>query len=192
MIDTLNTWDHALFLAINGHHAPWADTLLGTVSIMAVWFPLYVVLLWMLYKRHGRNGLLCSLPVIALMIYCSDTGSVLLFKNTVQRLRPCHEPGLEGMVHLINAYCGGSYGFVSSHASNHFAIAAFMMRIVPQRPKGLWPMVLLGWATLIAYSRVYAGVHFPGDVLVGALYGFTIGSIFFAIFQRVVLPRLVR
>ncbi|MCB9169843.1 MAG: phosphatase PAP2 family protein [Flavobacteriales bacterium] len=192
MIEAFNTWDHALFLTINGHHATWADALMGSVSNMLVWFPLYVFFLWMLHHRFGWRGLLWSLPVIALMIYCSDTGSVVLFKNTVQRLRPCHDPTLVGTVHLIDNYCGGTFGFVSSHASNHFAIAAFMLHVVPRRPKGLWSALLLGWAALIAYSRVYAGVHFPGDVLVGGLYGFTIGSIFFAIFHRVVLPRLVR
>ncbi len=88
------------------------------------------------------------------------------------------------MVHLVKEGCGGRFGFVSSHASNHFAIALFMIGVLGGRPRWALP-ALLAWASLVAYSRVYLGVHYPGDVLVGALYGAGIGAIFAVLFRRV-------
>jgi len=153
---------------------------------MVLWFPVYAFFLWVILKRHGDRALLWSLPIIALMILFSDKGSVLLFKETVERLRPCHEPSLTGLVHLVYKDCGGQFGFVSSHASNHFAIAAFIIGMLNRRPR--WAVAsLLAWAALIAYSRVYLGVHYPGDVLVGGLYGAMIGSLAVLTFRRFAL-----
>lgn len=183
-LERLGALDRGAFLAINGQHAPWADALMAAVSGMLVWVPLYVFLLFLLQRRWGWKGLLWSVPVIALMVLCSDTGSVLLFKNTVQRLRPCHEPALQGLVHLVDGHCGGWFGFVSSHASNHFAIALFMIGILRGSPR--WAaFALLAWAVLICYSRVYLGVHYPGDVLAGGLYGAFVGAAFSFLFRRI-------
>ena len=186
--ERLDALDREVFLAINGAHAPWSDALMETVSNMLVWFPLYLVLLFVLRRRFGWKGLAWSALLIAAMVLCSDKGSVLLFKETVMRLRPCHEPALEGLVHLGYTGCGGNYGFVSSHASNHFAIALFMIGALQGRPR--WAaLALLAWALLICYSRVYLGVHYPGDVLVGALYGSLIGAIF-AKLHRLLMARM--
>ncbi len=183
-METLEALDRAAFLAINGWHAPWADGPMLLVSEMLTWFPLYLVFLFLIQRRFDRRGLWWAIPVLGLMILCSDKGSVILFKETVQRLRPCHEPTLQGMVHLVKEGCGGRFGFVSSHASNHFAIALFMIGVLGGRPRWALP-ALLAWASLVAYSRVYLGVHYPGDVLVGALYGAGIGAIFAVLFRRV-------
>jgi undecaprenyl-diphosphatase len=181
--ERLDAIDREAFLAINGPHSHALDVVMEAASEMVLWFPLYGFFLWLIIKRHGDKPLLWSLPLIALMILCSDKGSVMLFKETVQRLRPCHEPSLSGLVHLVYKDCGGRFGFVSSHASNHFAIALFMIGVLGAKPR--WALgALLGWAMLIAYSRVYLGVHYPGDVLVGGLYGATIGSFAALIFRR--------
>lgn len=179
----LDELDRAAFLAINGAHARFFDVLMEAASSMVLWFPVYAFFLWLILKRHGDRALLWSVPLIALMILFSDKGSVVLFKETVERLRPCHEPSLQGLVHLVYKDCGGRFGFVSSHASNHFAIAVFMIGALRATPR--WAVVtLVAWAVLIAYSRVYLGVHYPGDVLVGGLYGATIGSLAALIFRR--------
>jgi undecaprenyl-diphosphatase len=183
LLDQLVSLDRSAFLAINGLHAPWADGLMHAVSAMGVWVPLYLFLLYLLQRRYGWKGLAWSVPVIALMIFFSDTGSVVLFKNTVQRLRPCHEPELQGLVHLVHDRCGGRYGFVSSHAGNHFAIAAFMAGLLNGVPRWATPALLL-WAALVAYSRIYLGVHYPGDVIAGALFGLTVGSSMVLIFRH--------
>ncbi len=181
--ERLDAIDREAFLAINGTHAHFMDALMEAASSMMLWFPLYAFFLWLILKRHGDKALLWSLPLIALMILCSDKGSVLLFKETVQRLRPCHEPSLQGLVHLVYKECGGQFGFVSSHASNHFGIAVFMIGVLRATPR--WGVLaLMAWAALIAYSRVYLGVHYPGDVLVGGLYGAMIGSLAALIFRR--------
>jgi undecaprenyl-diphosphatase len=181
--ERLDAIDREAFLAINGAHSHFFDVLMEAASSMVLWFPAYAFFLWVILKRHGDKALLWSLPIIALMILFSDKGSVLLFKETVERLRPCHEPALSGLVHLVYKDCGGQFGFVSSHASNHFAIAVFMISVLDRRPR--WAVAaLLAWAVLIAYSRVYLGVHYPGDVLVGGLYGATIGSLAALTFHR--------
>ncbi|MDX9750918.1 MAG: phosphatase PAP2 family protein [Flavobacteriales bacterium] len=187
LLERLDQLDRAAFLAINGLHAPWADAVMAAVSEMLFWLPLYLLFLHVLRRRFGWKGLLWSVPVIALMVWCSDSGSVMLFKDTVQRLRPCHQPALAGLVHTVNDHCGGRFGFVSSHASNHFAIAIFMAALPGARPRWATP-ALLAWAALIAYSRVYLGVHYPGDVIVGAVYGTMVG-LTFAHLLRTVLAR---
>ena len=163
-----------------------ADGLMLAVSARPTWIPLYLFFLFLLQRRLAWKGLLWAVPTIAVMILCSDSGSVMLFKETVQRLRPCHEPVLNGLVQLVPESCGGQYGFVSSHASNHFAIALFMIGALRGVPRWAAPLLLF-WAALIAYSRVYLGVHYPGDVFVGALYGGLAGSIFAWVFHKIIL-----
>ena len=101
----------------------------------------------------------------------------MAIKNYFQRLRPCHEPTLEGLVHLVNNKCGGKFGFVSSHASNHFALAVFLSILYKNTYK-YFPLLIFLWAAIIAYSRIYLGVHYPGDVIGGAISGILFGFIF--------------
>ena len=184
MLEHLEALDRSAFLAINGWHSVWTDDLMLLISGKSSWIPLYVFLLFLLQRRLGWRGLAWAVPVIGLMILCSDQGSVQLFKESVRRLRPCHEPTLSGMVHLVPEGCGGQYGFVSSHAANHSAIAFFMIGILGGRPRWSIPALVL-WAALVGYSRIYLGVHYPGDVLVGSLFGATVGIIFVVMLRRI-------
>jgi undecaprenyl-diphosphatase len=119
------------------------------------------------------NGIVMLLFVGLVIVLCDQTASHLI-KNAVMRLRPSHEPALVGMVHLSKAGAGGIYGFVSSHAANAFGFATFLNFTLDKRFK-LLKYWLFIWAVLVSYSRIYNGVHYPGDVLVAALLGTAIG-----------------
>jgi len=167
MIDALNQLDTHLFLFLNGLHTQWLDPLMWIISGKLIWIPLYLVLLFFLIKQYGKQVWIPLLGVALLILLADQTASGLL-KEAVQRLRPSRNPSLEGLVHIVNNYRGGKYGFVSSHASNSFAIAVFFSLIFRYRPVSI---LLICWAIIVSYSRIYLGVHYPGDVICGALIG---------------------
>lgn len=173
--------DQQLFLWLNGLHADWLDSVMVAITAMWVWIPLYALLLYMVFKHYGRRGWWILLAV-ALVILCSDQLSAHVFKPLFHRLRPCFNPELEGLVHLPKGLPGGRYGFVSSHAANTFAVAAFLTPVLAKQWRWIgW--VLYFWALLSSYSRIYVGVHYPGDILAGAVLGILIGLIFWKLFE---------
>lgn len=137
------------------------------------WIPLYLFFFYLSWKKTGKQVWLVAVAA-GLVILLSDQISVHAFKNVFHRLRPCHELLIQAQVHLQNGHCGGQYGFVSSHAANTFALAAFLSLLFRGRYKYFTPMVFL-WAIFVSYSRIYNGVHYPGDILVGGLVGAGIG-----------------
>jgi undecaprenyl-diphosphatase len=173
VLDYLNHIDHTLFLFLNGIHNAFFDKVMFQATRPVVWTPLYLVFLYLIIRQYKWKALMI-LVLAAIMILVSDQFSNL-FKETFQRLRPSHEPGL--MVHLVNAYKGGKYGFYSGHATNNFSIAVFLIVLLGTRFKWIWVMAL-PYARIISYTRIYLGIHFPGDIIAGAIMGSLIGYFF--------------
>jgi undecaprenyl-diphosphatase len=134
-----------------------------------VWAPFYAFLIYLLFL-HYRKQAWILVPMAILLIVFSDQTSVHFFKDVFHRLRPCHEPSLAGLVRLPDGKCGGEFGFVSSHATNSFALAVFIGYFLNRKIRHFMAVMLI-WASVICYSRIYMGVHFPGDVIAGAAWG---------------------
>ncbi len=165
----------------NGNHSSFFDFLFYWSSNKYLWIPLYLLLLYLLIKYYKRESVFIILSLIVL-ITISDLLSVHGFKNVFMRLRPCHEPSLTGLVHLVNNKCGGSFGFYSSHASNHFALATLFHFFLGKKIS-YFSFLIFIWAAVISYSRIYLGAHYPGDVLAGATMGILLGYLVFKIYN---------
>ena len=166
-METLREFDVALFSALNGCHNAYFDNFMWLVAGKFAWLLMIVALLLTLRDKGWRTALLTVLAV-AVVIAIADQVSSGIIKPIVERLRPSHNPDLAATIHVVNGYHGGLYGFVSSHAANAFASAVLLAMVVGRRHTAL---ALVGWAAVVSYSRVYEGVHYPGDVVCGALVG---------------------
>jgi undecaprenyl-diphosphatase len=182
-------WDTSLLLAINSHHNDTLDLLMWWVSKPWIWSPLYVLLLLVILKKYGRNHTAYILLAFGALILCTDFLNLHCIKNTVQRLRPTHEPRLSGLLHLLtddngHPYLGGAYGFISSHTANHFGLAFLFSALT----KHVYPWAAVAfylWACIIAYSRIYMGVHYPLDVIGGAVFGMSAGACMHFFLRRI-------
>jgi undecaprenyl-diphosphatase len=158
--------DQQLLLFLNSLNSPFWDQVMWIISGRLTWVPVYLAILAVLTLRYRRKMYIMVL-MIALTVAGGDRISVFI-KNTVKRPRPCYEKLLEGKVHIVNGKCGGMYGFVSSHATNAFSVALLSLLLIRKR---WFTFAIIFWALLIGYSRIYLGVHYPGDVLFGSLLG---------------------
>ncbi|MBN2349236.1 MAG: phosphatase PAP2 family protein [Bacteroidales bacterium] len=182
MLQFLNDIDTRLFLFLNGFHSPFWDTVMWWISGKIQWLPLYLVLIgWMIYRYKWKT--LYILLFVIVLITLSDQGSVKLFKDVFQRLRPCHTPEIQQFVHIVNNKCGGSYGFISSHAANSFALAMFTTQLFKNK---IYTYFIFSWALIVSYSRIYLGVHYPGDILGGAAWGICCGLVVFYLYTYIV------
>lgn len=166
--------DREAFLFLNHLGSKPYDFFWIWLSETWVWIPLYVIFAYLLYKSFGWKKFLFILIFIALGVTVSDQLAGI-FKHGIARLRPCNDPSLNQMMRIVK--CGGPYGFYSSHASNTFFLAQFLSMLLGQRYR-LFPFFIFFWAAVVSYSRIYLGVHFPMDILMGAAAGFLIGGLF--------------
>ena len=202
-MNTLISLDQQWLLAINGWHAEWADVLMWYISKSTTWLPLYALLVGLVVYQFGvqwyrstpntpnyrYTALLRVLIVLAgfaVAVGLSDFVSSGIIKPWVSRLRPTHEPALAGMLHLVNGYTGGMYGFVSSHAANTMACALLFSLLYRNKYA---TVALMLWVALNCYSRMYLGVHYPGDIIGGLLVGTLIAGMTYAV-ARHLLKRL--
>lgn len=202
-MNTLISLDQQWLLAINGWHAEWADVLMWYISKSTTWLPLYALLVGFVVYRFGIQWYLSTqntlnyrftallrvfivLAGFAVAVGLSDFVSSGIIKPWVCRLRPTHEPALAGMLHLVNGYTGGMYGFVSSHAANTMACALLFSLLYRNKYA---TVALMLWVALNCYSRMYLGVHYPGDIIGGLLVGTLVAGMTYAV-ARHLLKRL--
>lgn len=195
--DMLHDWieiDQQVLVAINSWHAEWADQLMWCISGKWTWLPLYVLLIGLLLWRYGWKRTLLMVLAIGMAVGLADFISSGIIKPFVCRLRPTHDPELMGILHLVNGYRGGMFGFVSSHAANTLACALVFIRIWTQKNDCLerkqsldvrYAWLLLIWVVMNCYSRMYLGVHYPGDILGGLLVGGCVAELIYWLWQQV-------
>ena len=171
-MDELIRLDQQLLLALNGSDSQWLDNCFLMITQTGTWIPLILVLLYVLLKNRPWREVLLFVACLALVIFVADRFSSGFCKPFFHRFRPSHEPALEGLVDLVGDRRGGLYGFISSHAANTFGAWAFVSLYFRRR---LVSLTVLLWACCSSYSRIYLGLHYPGDILFGALWGLTSG-----------------
>ncbi len=174
--------DEAWLLALNGLGSDFFDPFFIAISEVAIWFPLYAFLIFLIFRKFKTGDAIVFLALVILGVVLTDQISVHLFKEVFQRPRPCHQDHLANALRVVDG-CGGAYGFVSSHAANTFGLATFVGKLLNKKIKYIFPALLI-WATIVSYSRIYLGVHFPGDILGGAILGMIIGNILFTVASR--------
>ena len=180
MLEQLVHIDTEILLAINGWHAPWADTLMWIISAKTTWIPLYLLLIGLLVWRYRQPAptpikwlqkvpaCVVMIVVIGLAVGVADFIASGILKDWVARPRPSRVPELEGVLHLVNGYKSGQYGFVSSHAANTMAVALLFSLIWRNK---IATVGLMLWVAANCYSRMYLGVHYPTDILGGLIVG---------------------
>lgn len=182
MLEELLQFDKELFLFLNH---------LGSTTWDAFWLfmtnkwsaiPLYLLLAYLALVKLGLKRTLFLLVAIALLIATTDQ-LANFFKYGVQRLRPCHDPDLNGLVRLVKASCGGEFGYFSAHAANASAVAFFFIHLLGKQNRYLGAFLFV-WALTVAYSRIYLGVHYPLDVLTGIVLGALLGWLFARLFEK--------
>lgn len=179
MIEQLLQYDTELFIYLNSlGNKTWDPFWLAYTSKFN-WIPFYALLLYLIFRQIGKKPMFITVVVVFIMILATDQ-ITNLFKHGLHRLRPCHLAEIIEKMRLVRDGCGGQYGFFSGHASNTMAAAIFIGLMLKTKYKYL-KYILIVWAFLMAYSRVYIGVHYPLDIVIGMSFGALMGYIFYRI-----------
>lgn len=175
--------DQSLLLFFNSFHTPLWDYFFWFYSGTITWIPLYAAILYVAVKELGYKSLGIIISIVLTIVLCDQIASGF-FKPFFQRLRPSHEPSLTEQLHLLNGYRAGKFGFISSHAANSFGLATIITLLFRQK----WLVIFFFlWAVLNSYSRIYLGLHYPADILVGALVGVASGWLVYKLYEWVAL-----
>jgi undecaprenyl-diphosphatase len=181
-METLLELDRELLVFFNSLHTPWLDPIMMFITKTWAWIPLYIFLIYLLIKKFGKDVWIV-LIAIALLIIITDGITSSIMKPYFQRLRPSRDPSLEGILHLVNGYKGGLYGFASGHAANTLGIATMIYLVLRKTYPWIWTIFI--WASVMTYTRIYLGVHYPGDILVGGTIGILSGIGVYQLWKRI-------
>lgn len=182
LFNSLIEWDRELLVSINSLNAPFFDNVMWWISDRFVWIPLYLSIVFFLFKVKGKDAMIAALAV-GLCVLIADQVASGFCKPFFERLRPTHDPQLKDILHIVNDYRSSLYGFCSSHASNTFGIATLTCLLFRNR---WYAALIFSWAVLNSYSRMYLGVHFPLDIICGALVGVAAGYISYYLYKYTV------
>ncbi|NQY04765.1 MAG: phosphatase PAP2 family protein [Flavobacteriaceae bacterium] len=182
MLEQLIAYDKELFLFLNGMGTEQFDGFWMYITHKLGALPLYLLLLILLYKRLGIKQTLLAIVLIALLIASTDQ-LANLFKFGFERWRPCYDEEIRDSVRLVKSGCGGKYGYFSAHAASSMALAVFIGLLLKQYYRFVL-LVMVVWAVFVGYSRIYIGVHFPGDVLTGFVIGTLLATLLYKVFLK--------
>lgn len=183
MLDWLIKFDQKLFLFLNGLHSPTWDSIMSWITIKESWYPFYVLIIIFIAIKFKKEKWFIFIS-IAILITLTEQIASGLFKPLIGRFRPCHEPLLEGLVHTINGKCGGQFGYFSAHASNTFGLAGFLYLTFKNNDKyKSIGKIMFFWAAIVSYSRVYVGVHYPLDIISGAICGLIVSYMVYKLYS---------
>lgn len=183
LLSMLKTMDTMVFLTVNSHHNAYFDSVMWLVSGKLIWVPMYVSLFFVLLKNYSYKVVFAILLAIGVVILFTDSFTAQVIRPWVCRLRPSNlDNPMSSMVHVVDGYRGGAYGFPSNHASNTWGLA-FFITFLFRRYKLTFFFFL--WALLVCYSRMYLGVHYFGDLLIGGLLALAGASTVFYVFRKV-------
>jgi undecaprenyl-diphosphatase len=174
-LESLIELDKVIFIFLNSLGSETFDSLWLIITDKKSSVPIYMCLIYFMYKKLSKREFLKYLILIIILIILTDQTSGF-FKNFFQRLRPCHDEDINSLIRIVKEGCGGLYGFFSAHAANTFAVATFFYFTLKKYSSRF--NLLFLWAFIVSYSRIYIGVHFPIDILIGAFFGTSLGYFF--------------
>lgn len=181
-LDDLIKWDKELLSFLNGSDSLFVDGMMVVATSTQIWLPLAIVLMYVLLKNNSSKRFFLILLFLSLTILFCDQIASGFCKPFFARFRPSRDPFLMYSIDIVNGYRGARYGFMSSHAANTFGVSVFLSLLLKRRS---FTLALFSWALLNSWSRIYLGVHYPGDVLFGALVGCMVGMVLYILYRKI-------